>query len=141
MADKVESTERLSNEDKKILEREVDINVQRQVTTMSKELPEDASHREEVTPQDRTKNLIDNYNDYISQLDDILAAIAVRCKGLIYRVEATTEYDCAAAIEALFEGDKDDISYTDYVKILELEAQLSRELVAQGGQLDALGIS
>lgn len=141
MADKVESTGRLSNEDKKILERKVDIDVQRQVTTMSKELPEDATHREEVTPQDRTKKLIDDYNDYITQLDEILAAIAVRCKGLVYRVEAATEYDCAAAIEALFEGEKDDISYTDYVKILELEAQLSRELVARGGQLDGLGIS
>jgi len=141
MADKVESTERLSRNDREILERKVDINVQRQVTGLSKKLPEDPVYKPDVSPTDRTRRLIDSYNDYIAEIDKILNEIGRRCQGLVYRVEPETEYDCAAALEALFEGYKDTITYDDYKRILELEAVLSREVIAEGGQLDALRLS
>jgi len=141
MADKPESTDKLSRDDRQILERKVDINVQRQVTKLSTLIPDEVTHSEEKTPSTRTKDLIDQYDDFIDEVNKLLDEIQTRCKGLVYRVEAATEYDCAAAIEALFEGEKDTISYDDYRKILELEAELSRELVAEGGQLDALRVS
>lgn len=137
----VDSTEKLSRADKKALERKVDINVQRTITTMSKKIPDDLDHKEEVTAGDRTKALIDDYNDFIAEIDRLLEAIALRCKGLVYRIDPATEYNCAAAIEALFEGQKNEITYDDYKKILELEAAVSRELIAEGGRLDGLGIS
>lgn len=133
MADKIESTDRLSNQDKELLERKVDITVDRDVTTMSPKVPEEVAFQPEVTPADRTRALIAQYDDYLAEIDKLLAEIGLRCQSLIYRVEAETEYDCAAAIEALFEGEKDTISYNDYRKILELEADLSKDLVAQGG--------
>lgn len=137
----VDSTEKLSKADRAILERDVDINVQRTVETMSKEIPDDPIFKEEVTAGDRTKALVNEYNDFIAEIDRLLEAIALRCKGLVYRIEPKTEFNCAAAIEALFEGQKDTITYDDYLKILDLEASLSRELVAEGGRLDGLGIS
>jgi hypothetical protein len=133
MAEKIESTDRLSNQDREMLERKVDITVDRDVTTMSPKVPEEVAFKDEATPADRTRALISQYDDYLAEIDKLLTAIGLRCKGLIYRVEAETEYDCAAAIEALFEGEKSTISYDDYKKILELEAALSRDLVAQGG--------
>jgi hypothetical protein len=133
MAEKIETTDRLSSQDRELLERKVDITVDRDVTTMSPKVPEEVAFQEEITPADRTKALIAQYDDYLAEIDRVLNEIALRCKGLIYRVEAETEYNCAAAIEALFEGEKDTISYDDYRKILELEADLSRDLVAQGG--------
>lgn len=137
----VDSTDKLSQADRKILERKVDINVQRDVITMSKEIPDDPTFKEEVTATDRTQKLINEYNDFIAEIDQILGALAIRCKGLIYRIEPETEYDCAAAIEALFEGEKDTITYDDYLKVLELEAAISKEIIAEGGRLDGLGIS
>ncbi len=137
----VDSTEKLPRADKDILERKININVQRQITTMSKKLPDNVDHQEEVTAQDRAQALISQYNDFIAEVDKILAAIALRCKGLVYKIDPATEFNCAAAIEALFEGHKDEITYDDYKKILELEAAVSRELIAEGGRLDGLGIS
>lgn len=137
----VDSTEKLSKADRAILERDVNINVQRTVETMSKEIPDDPTFKEEVTAGDRTKALVKEYDDFIAEIDRLLEAIALRCKGLVYRIEPETEFNCAAAIEALFEGKKDTITYDDYLKILDLEASLSRELVAEGGRLDGLGIS
>ncbi len=137
----VDSTEKLPRADKDQLERKVNINVQRQITTMSKKLPDSVDHQEEVTAQDRTKALIDQYNDFIAEIDKILEAIALRCKGLVYKIDPAVEFNCAAAIEALFEGHKDEITYDDYKKILELEAAVSRELIAEGGRLDGLAIS
>jgi hypothetical protein len=137
----VDSTDRLSKADRALLERKVDINVQRDVTTMSKQVPDDPTFKEEVTAKDRTQALIDDYNDFIAEVDKILDALAIRCRPLVYKIEPEKEYDCAAAIEALFEGEKNEISYEDYVKILELEAAVSRELIAEGGRLDGLGIS
>ena len=137
----VDSTDKLSKQDRQTLERDVDINIQRQVTKLSTKIPEEVAHGDERTPSDRTKELISQYDDFIDEVNKLLDAIQTRCNALIYRVEPETEYDCAAAIEALFEGEKDTISYKDYRKILELEAELSRELVAEGGQLDALRVS
>lgn len=137
----VDSTEKLPRADKDILERKIDISVQRQITTMSKKLPDSVDHQEEVTAKDRTQALISQYNDFIAEVDKILTAIALRCKGLVYKIDPATELNCAAAIEALFEGHKDEITYDDYKKILELEAAVSRELIAEGGRLDGLGIS
>jgi hypothetical protein len=137
----VDSTDKLSKQDRETLERKVDIDVQRQVTKLSTLIPKEVAHKDERTPADRTKELISRYDDFIDEVNELLDAIQTRCKALVYRVESETEYDCAAAIEALFEGEKDDISYDDYRKILELEAELSRELVAEGGQLDALRVS
>jgi hypothetical protein len=133
MAEKIETTDRLSNLDRELLERKVDVTIDRDVTTMSPKVPEEVAFQEEITPADRTKALIAQYDEYLAEIDRVLNEIALRCKSLIYRIEAETEYDCAAAIEALFEGEKDTISYDDYRKILELEADLSRDLVAQGG--------
>lgn len=141
MADKVDSTDKLSRRDREQLERKVDINVQRTVTRLSKMIPKDVSHQETKSASDRTKELIGKYDDYIDEINKLLDELQRRCKGLVYRVDPATEYDCSAAIEALFEGEKDTISYDDYRKILELEAALSRELVAEGGQLNGLGIS
>lgn len=141
MADKPESTDKLSKKDKETLERKVDINVQRQVTKLSTLIPDNVINKEDKTPSDRTKELIDKYDNFIDEVNKLLDEIQKRCSTLVYRVDPATEYDCAAAIEALFEGQKDDISYDDYRKILELEAELSRELVAEGGQLDALRVS
>lgn len=141
MAEKVESTDKLSKRDREQLERKVDINVQRRVEKLSTLIPDDIINKEDKTPVDRTKDLISQYDDFIDEINKILDEIQKRCNTLVYRVEPQTEYDCAAAIEALFEGEKDTISYDDYRKILELEASLSRELVAEGGQLDGLGIS
>jgi hypothetical protein len=137
----VDSTDKLGKRDRDILERRVDINIRRQVTKLSTLIPDDVDYKEEKTPSDRTKELIARYDDFVDEVNKLLNEIQKRCKALVYRVDPTTEYDCAAAIEALFEGQKDDISYDDYKKILELEAELSRELVAEGGQLDALRIS
>ena len=141
MADKVESTERLSRDDRDTLERKVDINVQRQVEGLSKQIPDDPVYKPDIPATDRTQKLIKQYDDYIAEIDKILAEIGKRCQGLVYRVEPETEYDCSAAIEALFEGYKDTLTYDDYKKILELEAALSREMVAEGGQLDGLRLS
>jgi hypothetical protein len=141
MADKPESTDKLSKKDRETLERKVDIDVQRQVTKLSMLIPDDVVNKEAKTPSERTQELIEQYDNFIDEVNKLLDEIQKRCKTLVYRVDPTTEYDCAAAIEALFEGQKDDISYDDYRKILELEAELSRELVAEGGQLDALRVS
>ena len=137
----VDSTDRLSKADRELLERKVDINVQRDVTTMIKQVPDDPTFKEEVTTKDRTKALIDDYNNFIAEIDKLLGALAIRCRPLVYKIEPETEFECAAAIEALFEGQKDEISYEDYVRILELEAAVSRELIAEGGRLDGLRIS
>lgn len=137
----VDSTEKLPRADKEQLERKVNINVQRQITTMSKKLPDSVDHQEEVTGQDRTQALITQYNDYIAEIDKLLEAIALRCKALVYKIEPETEFSCAAAIEALFEGYKDEITYDDYKRFLELEAAVSRELIVEGGRLNGLGIS
>jgi hypothetical protein len=141
MAERIDSTDKLSKKDRETLERKVDINVQRQVTKLSTLIPREVAHKEAKTAPDRTKELINQYDDFINEVNKILDEIQKRCKALIYRVDPTREYDCSAAIEALFEGEKDTISYDDYRKILELEATLSRELVAEGGQLDVIGLS
>lgn len=141
MAEKIDSTEKLSRQDRETLERKVDINISREVKRLSKLVPKEVEFKETKSAPDRTKELIKQYDSFVDEVNKILDEIQRRCKTLVYRVEPETEYDCAAAIEALFEGAKDTISYDDYRKILELEASLSRELVAEGGQLDGLRIS
>lgn len=136
----VDSTEKLSREDRKLLEKKVDIHIERKVKSTGKKIPEDLEYKEPVSPGDRTKALIQKYDDYIAEIDKILLELSQRCKGLVYTIDPATEYDCSAAIEALFEGVKTSMSYADYVKVLTLEAQLSREIVAEGGKLDGVRV-
>ena len=87
--------------DKEQLERKVNINVQRHITTMSKKLPDSVDHQEEVTAQDRTQALIDQYNDFIAEVDKILEAITLRCKGLVYKIDPTVEFNCENTAEKI----------------------------------------
>jgi hypothetical protein len=136
----VESTEKLSRSDRELLERTVHLNVRRQVTSTGKQPPTDVGHQEETSVEERTQNLIKQYDDYIAELDRILEQLSIRCKNLVYEFDPTTEVDCSAVIQALFEGPKTSLSYDDYKKILDLEAALSRELVAEEGELSGIRV-
>lgn len=131
-----DSTDRLSNEDRRILERKVDLGIERDVDVVPKPVPEDVSPEEEVTAADRTTTLIEDYGDYVDYINQLLAKIRVRALALRYEVVADTEPGLFAALNALWEGNKTDVSYSDYVDVLELEADVSQEILnkGQGGE-------
>jgi len=127
-----DSTDRLSNEDRRILERKVDLGIERPVDVTSRPVPQDVTPEEVPSPVDRTRTLIESYGDYVAYINALLAKIRVRALGLKYGVVADKEPSLASAIGALWEGNKIDISYSDYLDALELEASLSAEIISKG---------
>lgn len=128
-----DSTEKLNREDRGILERKVDLGINRQVSTVSPDPPDKAPEKEKKPAPDRTKDLIAQYDDYIEEVDKLLDAIASRCSRLEYRIDPVVEVQCADAIAQLFEGQKNFVNYDDYRKVLELEALISKELIKREG--------
>jgi len=128
-----DATEKLGKEDRGILERTVDISVQRRVTTLSPDIPDKPSTEEPKPAPERTKDLIAGYDSYIEEVDRLLDEISKRCRKLEYRIDPVLEIRCADAIAQLFEGQKNFVSYEDYRKILELEALISKELIKREG--------
>lgn len=128
-----DATEKLGHEDRGILERKVELNVNRQVETLSPEPPDKPSEEEPKPAPERTKDLIEQYDNYIDEVNLLLDEISNRCTRLEYRVDPVLEVQCADAIAQLFEGQKNFISYEDYRRILELEALISKELIKREG--------
>lgn len=127
-----DSTDKLSNEDRRILERKVDLGIERDVEVTPRPVPEDVTPDEVVSPTDRTANLITGYGDYVDYINQLLAKIRVKALGLRYGVVADTEPSLFAALNALWEGGKTDISYGDYIDALEFEAGVSQEIILKG---------
>ncbi|NOQ49435.1 MAG: hypothetical protein GQ553_02065, partial [Nitrosomonadaceae bacterium] len=135
-----DSTDKLSHEDRRILERKVDLGIDRAVEVTSQPVPGDVTPDEVVSPADRTTNLITGYSDYVGYINQLLAKIKVRALGLRYDVVAETEPGLYAALNALWEGGKTHVSYSDYVDALEFEASVSQEIIlkGQGGETSYL---
>jgi hypothetical protein len=126
------STDKLSHEDRRILERKVDLGIDRRVEVTSQPVPQDVTPDEVVSPTDRTTNLITGYGDYVDYINQLLAKIKVKALGLRYDVVSDTEPGLYAALNALWEGGKTHISYSDYVDALEFEASVSQEIISKG---------
>ena len=131
-----DSTERLSSEDRAILERKVDLAINRPITLRSRPVPDDVSPSVELTLSERNDNLIKDYGDFIEYVNELLERIKDRAIGLVYLVDSGREPDCAAAIAALYEGETRQISYANYLESLEFEAVVSKEIVAKGQGAD-----
>jgi len=127
-----DSTDKLSHEDRRVIERKVDLGIERKVEVTSPPVPEDVTPDEVVSPADRTTDLITGYGDYVTYINELLARIRVRALGLRYNVVAETEPGLYAALNALWEGGKTNVSYSDYVDALEFEASVSQEIIAKG---------
>lgn len=135
-----DSTDKLSHEDRRILERKVDLGIDRTVEVTSPSVPQDVTPDEVVSPADRTTDLITGYGDYVGYINQLLAKIKVRALGLRYDVVADTEPGLYAALNALWEGGKTNVSYSDYADALEFEASVSQEIIlkGQGGETSYL---
>jgi hypothetical protein len=135
-----DSTDRLSHEDRRILERKVDLGIDRTVEVTSPPVPQDVTPDEIVSPADRTTDLITGYGNYVDYINQLLAKIKVKALGLRYDVVADLEPSLYAALNALWEGGKTSVSYSDYADALEFEASMSQEIIlkGQGGETSYL---
>ena len=136
MAERPDSTDRLSNEDRATLERKVQLDINRQVKVSPRTVPDDVSPTETVTPVERSKALVSSYGDYVTYINELLAKIKVLAISLNYSVNYITEPNLATALGALWEGQKTEITFSDYLDALEFEASVSQEIINQGEGAD-----
>lgn len=136
MAERPDSTDTLSHEDRRILEKKVLLDVDREVRVISQEVPDEVVPDDAVPAADRTRALIEEYGSYVDYINQLLAKIKTQAIALRYNVVYELEPSLAAALNALWEGNKTDITYSDYVEALEFEVSVSQEILnkGQGGE-------
>lgn len=78
---------------------------------------------------ERTKKLVDGYVNFVNEIDKRLGIIAKRSTGLFVDIDPVTQPEVATAVKLVFGQDLLKIDFDMYQKCLELDAQLSAELV------------